>query len=95
MRPAMSRRRGDGHRTASQSPKRRRPRWLDMDLGEVRTGYDEYGEGKPLVLLRSGGADARAWAPSIEAQPSAFECSRQSGAAAGEHRLSKARSRMS
>jgi pimeloyl-ACP methyl ester carboxylesterase len=35
------------------------------DLDGVRTWYDEHGEGPPLVLLHPGGADARAWGPSI------------------------------
>jgi pimeloyl-ACP methyl ester carboxylesterase len=35
------------------------------DLDGVRTWYDECGEGAPLVLLHPGGADARAWGPSI------------------------------
>jgi pimeloyl-ACP methyl ester carboxylesterase len=38
-----------------------------VELGEVRTWYDECGEGEPLVLLHPGGADARAWAPTIDA----------------------------
>lgn len=37
-----------------------------VELGEVRSWYDEQGEGEPLVLLHPGGADARAWAPNIE-----------------------------
>ena len=37
-----------------------------VELGEVRTWYDERGEGEPLVLLHPGGADARAWAPNLE-----------------------------
>ena len=38
-----------------------------VELGEVRTWYDEHGEGEPLVLLHPGGADARAWAPNLDA----------------------------
>lgn len=38
-----------------------------VQLGEVRTWYDERGEGEPLVLLHPGGADARAWSPNLEA----------------------------
>jgi pimeloyl-ACP methyl ester carboxylesterase len=38
-----------------------------VELGEVRTWYDERGEGEPLVLLHPGGADARSWAPSLDA----------------------------
>jgi pimeloyl-ACP methyl ester carboxylesterase len=36
-----------------------------VQLGEVRTWYDEHGDGQPLVLLHPGGADARAWAPNL------------------------------
>jgi pimeloyl-ACP methyl ester carboxylesterase len=38
-----------------------------QELGAVRTWYDEQGEGEPLVLLHPGGADARAWAPNLDA----------------------------
>jgi pimeloyl-ACP methyl ester carboxylesterase len=40
-----------------------------VELGEVRTWYDEHGQGEPLVLLHPGGAgvDARAWRPNLEA----------------------------
>ena len=37
-----------------------------VDLGGVRTWYDEHGEGEPLALLHPGGADARAWAPNLD-----------------------------
>jgi pimeloyl-ACP methyl ester carboxylesterase len=43
-----------------------------VQLGEVRTWYDEHGEGEPLVLLHPGGADARAWAPSLDALTAHF-----------------------
>jgi pimeloyl-ACP methyl ester carboxylesterase len=36
-----------------------------VQLDEVRTWYDEHGDGPPLVLLHPGGADARAWAPNL------------------------------
>jgi pimeloyl-ACP methyl ester carboxylesterase len=42
------------------------------ELGEVRTWYDEHGEGEPLVLLHPGGADARAWAPNLDALAASF-----------------------
>jgi pimeloyl-ACP methyl ester carboxylesterase len=43
-----------------------------VELGEVRTWYDEKGGGEPLVLLHPGGADARAWAPNIDALAARF-----------------------
>src|SRR3954471_10799908 len=36
------------------------------ELRDVRTWYDEHGEGEPLVLLHPGVADARAWAPNLD-----------------------------
>ncbi len=41
-------------------------------LGDVRTWYDEHGVGEPLVLLHPGGADARAWAPTLDALSARF-----------------------
>jgi len=38
-----------------------------VQLGDVRTWYDEQGSGEPLVLLHPGGADARAFGPNMEA----------------------------
>jgi pimeloyl-ACP methyl ester carboxylesterase len=43
-----------------------------VDLGDVRTWYDEHGEGEPLALLHPGGADARAWAPNLDALAAHF-----------------------
>jgi pimeloyl-ACP methyl ester carboxylesterase len=43
-----------------------------VELGEVRTWYDEDGEGEPLVLLHPGGADARGWAPTLDALTARF-----------------------
>jgi pimeloyl-ACP methyl ester carboxylesterase len=43
-----------------------------VELGEVRTWYDEKGGGEPLVLMHPGGADARAWAPNIDALAARF-----------------------
>ena len=40
--------------------------------GGVRTWYDEHGDGEPLVLLHPGGADARAWAPNLDALAARF-----------------------
>jgi hypothetical protein len=42
------------------------------ELGGVRTWFEEYGEGEPLVLLHPGGADARAWSPAIESLAERF-----------------------
>jgi pimeloyl-ACP methyl ester carboxylesterase len=41
-------------------------------LGVVRTWYDEHGEGEALVMLHPGGADARAWAPNLDALAAHF-----------------------
>jgi pimeloyl-ACP methyl ester carboxylesterase len=45
-----------------------------VQLGEVRTWYDEHGSGDPLVLLHPGGAgvDARAWGPNLDALAARF-----------------------
>ena len=43
-----------------------------VELGEVRTWYAEYGQGEPLVLLHPGGADARSWAPTLDALAAHF-----------------------
>jgi pimeloyl-ACP methyl ester carboxylesterase len=43
-----------------------------VELGDVRTWYDEHGEGEPVVLLHPGGADARAWGPNLDALAAAF-----------------------
>jgi pimeloyl-ACP methyl ester carboxylesterase len=43
-----------------------------VQLGDVRTWYDEHGEGEPLALLHPGGADARAWAPNLDALSERF-----------------------
>ena len=43
-----------------------------VELGDVRTWYDEHGEGEPLVLVHPGGADARAWAPNLDALTAHF-----------------------
>ena len=42
------------------------------ELGEVRTWYEEHGAGDPLALLHPGGADARAWAPNLDALAARF-----------------------
>jgi pimeloyl-ACP methyl ester carboxylesterase len=41
-------------------------------LGDVRTWYDERGDGAPLVLIHPGGADARGWAPNLDALAARF-----------------------
>jgi pimeloyl-ACP methyl ester carboxylesterase len=43
-----------------------------IQLGDVHTWYDEHGQGEPLVLMHPGGADARAWAPNLDALASHF-----------------------
>jgi pimeloyl-ACP methyl ester carboxylesterase len=43
-----------------------------IDLGEVRTWYDERGQGDPLALLHPGMADARAFAPNIHSLAGRF-----------------------
>lgn len=43
-----------------------------VQLGDVNTWYDEHGEGEPLVLLHPGGADARAFAPNLDALAARF-----------------------
>jgi pimeloyl-ACP methyl ester carboxylesterase len=43
-----------------------------VKLGEVRTWYDEHGHGEPLVMLHPGGADARAFAPNLDALAKRF-----------------------
>ncbi len=43
-----------------------------VELGAVHTWYEEHGEGPAVVLLHPGGADARAWAPNLEALAAGF-----------------------
>jgi pimeloyl-ACP methyl ester carboxylesterase len=43
-----------------------------VQLGDVRTWYEEHGQGDALVLIHPGGADARAWAPNLEALAAHF-----------------------
>jgi pimeloyl-ACP methyl ester carboxylesterase len=45
-----------------------------IDLCGVRTWYDEFGDGEPVVLLHPGGAgvDARAWGPNLDAVAARF-----------------------
>lgn len=44
-----------------------------VQLGAVRTWYDEHGDGPPLLLLHPGGADARAWAPNLNPLAGRFQ----------------------
>lgn len=48
--------------------------------------YDEHGEGEPLVMLRPGGADSRAFGPNLEGLASRFHYSCQSDVATVIHR---------
>jgi pimeloyl-ACP methyl ester carboxylesterase len=43
-----------------------------VELGEVRTWYEEHGKGEPLALLHPGGADARGLAPMLDALAAHF-----------------------
>jgi pimeloyl-ACP methyl ester carboxylesterase len=45
-----------------------------VEVGGVRTWYEEHGRGEPLVLLHPGGAgvDARAWGPNLPALAERF-----------------------
>jgi pimeloyl-ACP methyl ester carboxylesterase len=45
-----------------------------INVGGIRTWYDERGQGEPLVLLHPGGAgvDARAWGPNLPALADRF-----------------------
>ena len=43
-----------------------------IQLGQLRTWYDEHGQGDPLVLLHPGGTDARAFGPNLEALAAHF-----------------------
>jgi pimeloyl-ACP methyl ester carboxylesterase len=38
-----------------------------VQLGEVKTWYDEHGRGEPLVLLHGGLVDARFFEPNLPA----------------------------
>ena len=50
-------------------------------LDGVPTGYDGHGQGEPLVLLHPGGADARAFAPNLDALAATSASSPRTGAA--------------
>jgi pimeloyl-ACP methyl ester carboxylesterase len=43
-----------------------------VQLGDVKTWYDEHGAGDPLVLMHGGLADARFFAPNIDALAERF-----------------------
>ena len=63
-----------------------------VELGDVRTWYDEHGVGEPLVLLHPGGTDARAWAPNLDALASRFHVFTPERRGHGRTRMSRARS---
>jgi pimeloyl-ACP methyl ester carboxylesterase len=44
-----------------------------VELGAVRTWYDQVGDGEPLMLLHPGMADARAYGPNIDALAARFK----------------------
>jgi pimeloyl-ACP methyl ester carboxylesterase len=44
-----------------------------VELGAVRTWYDQRGEGEPVLLLHPGMADARAYGPNIDALAARFQ----------------------
>jgi pimeloyl-ACP methyl ester carboxylesterase len=64
------------------------------ELGGMRTWYDEHGEREaaPLVLLHPGGADARAFAPNIDALAARFHVFTPERRGHGHTRMSRARS---
>jgi pimeloyl-ACP methyl ester carboxylesterase len=43
-----------------------------IELGQVRTWYEDHGSGHALVMLHPGGVDARAFAPNIDALAAQF-----------------------
>ena len=43
-----------------------------LQPGAVSTWYNKLGDGPPQVLMHPGGADARAWAPNLEALSARF-----------------------
>ena len=51
-----------------------------VQLGAVKTWYDEHGEGEPLVLLHGGLVDARFFEPNLPALAEHFHVSTRSGA---------------
>lgn len=62
------------------------------ELGDVRTWYEEHGEGEPLALLHPGGADARAWAPNLDALAAHFHVYTPERRGHGGPPMSRARS---
>ena len=66
-----------------------------VELGDVRTWYDEHGQGEPVLLLHPGRGPPGLGAEHRRAGRALSTSSRWSGAATGAHRTWKARSRMS
>ena len=52
---------GEGRQRSKNQAEKRNEMPNYVQLGEVRTHYEEDGNGEPLVLLHPGGADSRAW----------------------------------
>ena len=63
-----------------------------VQLGAVKTWYDEHGQGDPLVLLHGGLADARFFAPNRPALAEDFHLYTPSGAATATLPTSRGRS---
>lgn len=45
---------------------------MNIQTGDVRTWYDQRGDGDPVVLLHPGGADSRSWASTLDALAARF-----------------------
>ena len=70
--PAMSLQRGGAHIKDRDDARESDRGGGTRRAWGVRTWYDEHGEGEALALLHPGGADARAWAPTLDALVAQF-----------------------